>query len=118
VPCPTLCPSTRPPDAGVGTSGRQLFIYWRCAGAERDAALAATLALQARLREQMPDLQAQLFVRTDTEGAGTATLMETYARADGLDAAGQQRIEREARAALAAWCQGVRHVEAFEPVAD
>jgi hypothetical protein len=109
---------TRAPDAGVCTSGRQLFIYWRCAGAERDAALAATRALQARLREQLPGLQAQLFVRTDTEAAGTATLMETYARPEGLDATAQRRIEHEAGAALQAWCQGGRHVESFEPVAD
>jgi len=100
----------------MGAAGRQLFVYWRCAVAERAAALAAAQALQGRLRASLPALQAGLFVRSEADAAGTATLMETYAQPGGIDEATRQRIEAEAAPALQAWCRGARHVEVFEPV--
>ena len=99
---------------------RQLFIYWRCAGAEAGAALSATHALQQALRERHPALRCALYLRRDASGP-EATLMETYAVAadfspEGLGPALQQAIDADAIAALSPWLRGQRHVEVFDAV--
>ncbi len=67
-------------------------------------------AAQAALVAAWPGLQARLWERVDA-ASGHATVMETYAAPDGIDAAGQARID----AALAPCVPGVRHVEVFVP---
>jgi len=99
---------------------RQLFVYWRCAGADAAAALAAARSLQSTLRDRHPGLRCALYLRSDAT-TPEATLMETYAldaalRPGGLDAALQQAIDEAAVAAMGAWQRGVRHVEVFDAV--
>ena len=69
--------------------------------------------LHAEWQVALPSLRCELLRRTD-EG-GDVTLMETYACAQGINVAWQQRIEREASARLQPWLVGERHVEVFEP---
>lgn len=94
---------------------RELFIYWRTPAADRPAAQAAVLAMQARLCQAHPGLQARLYVRQDDEPAGS-TLMETYSHGDGIGPGLQQTICQAADAQLRLWCRGARHVEVFQPV--
>ena len=90
---------------------RELFIYWRVAGASRQAEAAVHL-MQQRLRDAHPALVARLYRQADE---GRCTLMECYALpGSGVDTALQQQIESAAASALAPWCQGGRHVEVFE----
>lgn len=90
---------------------RALFVYWKLDPAGLPAALAAVKAAQQRLREGWPGLQAQVWLRCDAAAGAMATVMETYAAPDGIDAAGERRID----AALAGIAPGTRHVEAFTP---
>lgn len=106
-------------------SGRQLFIYWRCASAQAAAAQAATRDLQTALCLRHPGLSAELFARLhDTQApAGEVTLMEVYAfrrPQPGLEAGVSDALQAEVAAAselLRPWLNGARHVEVFELLA-
>lgn len=106
-------------------SGRQLFVYWRCASAQAGAAQAATRDMQTALCLRHPGLSAELFVRLhDTQApAGDVTLMEVYAfrrPQPGLEAGVDDALQAEVRAAsdaLQRWLSGTRHVEVFELLA-
>jgi quinol monooxygenase YgiN len=93
---------------------RQLFIYWRVASAELDAALRALRAWQATLRAEHPALQYQLYQRHDGS-KDEATVMETYFdAAPGIDDALHRYIEHTGNAVLQRWLRGPRHVEVFD----
>ena len=95
-------------------SSRRLFIYFRV---ERDSVaevVAAVRELQAVWSATMPGLVCELMQRADD--SGDATLMETYACAEGVSAEWQERIERDAAKRLQRWLIE-RHVEIFEPCA-
>jgi hypothetical protein len=89
---------------------RSLFIYWRADPATLASTLHAMAAAQARLRREWPGLDARLWQRGDA--GEPPTVMETYSAPDGIDEAGQARID----AAVKGLVSGPRHVEAFEPV--
>ena len=96
---------------------RELFVYYRVNAADADAARAAVLACQSRLRSRHPELSARL-LRRPGEIDGRQTWMETYAvdssRAPaGVDVELQAAIEAEAAAALPRWLDGPRHTEVF-----
>lgn len=74
-------------------------------------ALEAARAAQAALQSAQPALQAGLWCREDA----AATVMETYAAADGIDAATEAAIDQALTSALAGLPAGPRHVEAFRP---
>ena len=95
-----------------GKAPRALFVYWKTEAASAPQAVAAATHLQRQLRSEHPGLVAQLFQRADARD-GQATVMETYAHAQGVSAALQGAIARAAEPVLAAWCQGARHVEVF-----
>lgn len=94
---------------------RQLFLYWRVAPAQVDAALQALHAWQRQLREQHPALQATVYLRREA-AAAEATVMESYALQDaaGIGDALQRHIEQAGDALLRPWLQGHRHVEVFD----
>lgn len=94
---------------------RALYVYYRIDAASLADAVSTVQAVQARLRDALPDLQAAL-LRRPGEQDGQVTLMETYAMPGGIDAALQTRID-EAATALAPWQRGARHTEVFEPLA-
>lgn len=97
---------------------RELFVYWKLGAARAEGAAAATAAMQLELRRSHPDLQARVYRRSDTRGE-VATLMETYAGSDaaGVGPALQAAIEAAAARHLQGWCDGPRHVEAFDKLA-
>jgi hypothetical protein len=103
-------------------SGRQLFIYWRCAVAHQAEAQAATRDMQTALCLRHPGLSAELFLRVDDSQApaGEVTLMETYAfrrPQPGLEAGVDPALQVEVQAAgvvLSPWLSGSRHVEVFD----
>lgn len=95
----------------------QLFVYYRVRREHVPAAVAALRALHMGWRRDAPTLGCELMQRIDDDGHVSVTLMEVYRQADGVARAWQQRIEREARAALAPWLVGERHVEVFAPCA-
>ncbi len=97
---------------------RELFVYWKLDAASADGAVAATAAMQADLLQTHPELQARVYRRSDTRGE-IATLMETYANheAAGVGPALQAAIEAAAVRHLQGWCDGPRHVEAFDKLA-
>jgi len=90
-----------------------LFTYWRIDPAALPAALAAARLAQQQLCLAWPGLTARLYERSDP--VAMATVMETYAAPEGIDASGQARIEAALTAALAGLPAGERHVEAFVP---
>lgn len=95
---------------------RELFIYWKTAAAQADAAAHGAAAWQAELRREFPGLAAALYRRADAAGLtapATATLMETYA-GGALDPALERRIVSEGDARLQRWLDGPRKVEIFE----
>jgi hypothetical protein len=97
--------------APAGT--RQLFIYYRVAEAQAEAAMAAARQMQAALAAHRPGLRTALLRRPDTADADV-TLMETYAvdaaiAPHGVDAALQAEIERLPRIAAR-----TVHVEVFD----
>ena len=91
-------------------SAPALFIYWHTALDQAAAAEAAARDFQAWARTRYPGLQAHLYRRSDGERA-RVTLMETYARPDGLP----PELAQEGAQALAAWAASGRHVERFDP---
>ena len=97
---------------------RELFIYWRVAPLDLDAAARAMASFQAALRLRHDGLQARLYLRSDDLGqvGEKATLMETYKVAGGVDEQLQTAIVLGGAQASAAWCQGPRHVEVFQPL--
>ena len=100
-------------------SGTALFIWWRVDAAQAADARRCAQALQQRLCQQHPGLQAQLLLRDDEpDGAGAPrpsalTLMETYSAAGGVDAALQQAIAALAAQLLPPALLAARHVEVF-----
>jgi hypothetical protein len=95
---------------------RELYVYFRAASSRSDAVWAAAADMQARLRGEIPGLQARLLRRLDASG-GHDTWMETYAMEPAVDSGGVSAtlgsaIEQRA----AAWSNlldGPRHVEVF-----
>jgi hypothetical protein len=95
---------------------RRLFVYYKLPAATARVAGEAARAAQRALCERLDGLQAELLRRPFVAGLPEATLMETYARPGGIDAAMQAAIEAMLAAALAPWLAGgARHVEVFEP---
>ena len=100
----------------------ELYIYWRVAPADADAACAAMRAWQHTLTLDVRGLRPRLLRRVENAAVpGTAqpsvTLMEIYAisgQHPGMTPAVQQRIIDGGNAASAPWRQGVRHVELFD----
>jgi Domain of unknown function (DUF4936) len=93
---------------------RELFVYWKVARAEADAACAAAAALLQALRQAHPELDARLMRRAE-EAGDKATFMETYrALPAGVTPALQAAIEERARLSFAALGHPARHVEVFE----
>jgi Domain of unknown function (DUF4936) len=95
---------------------RELFIYYRLEPANQDAAHAAVLAFQQRLRAQHPGLRTRLLRRPDRTD-GPETWMETYAADPVLDPSGitpetQAHIEHHAKV-IEPFIQGARQVEVF-----
>ena len=103
--------------SGAASAAQRLYIYYRVAEADWPAALAAAQALRTALLAAHPGLIAELLRRPGQQG-GHITLMETYARPNGVDNALAGLIEQRAAAALAPWLQGPRHVEHFEALAS
>jgi hypothetical protein len=98
----------------------QLFVYYRVRAEHRAAAVTAVRGLHAAWCEADPALACELVQRVEGDGndaVGLITLMEVYRRSGGVASPWQQRIEREAQAALALWLVGERHMEVFAPCA-
>ncbi|MBI5258629.1 MAG: DUF4936 family protein [Burkholderiales bacterium] len=93
---------------------RRLYIYFRVAERDLAAVAAAVQDFQARLRAELPALEAELQRRPGSSD-GVVTVMETYAGPQGIDDAMQTHIE-QAAAVLSRWLQGPRHTEVFEPL--
>lgn len=98
---------------------QELYVYWRLAHADVDAALAALRGWQRQLESEAAGLHAGLYLRADAPAA-EATLMETYRVDTGSGAAGvtadlQARLAAEGDALSAPWRRGSRHVEVFVP---
>ena len=89
----------------------RLYVYYRVDQADFASVQAAALDLQASLRHAHPGLLRRPDLRD-----GQATLMETYAQPDGVDAALAKAIEAAALESLARWLKGPRHCERFEPL--
>ena len=96
---------------------RELYVYWHLAAGHVSQAAAAMDHWHAELAARHAGLQVRLLRRADSggEGAALSTLMEIYVCAEGIGPALQAEIEAEGAQAAARWCQGVRHVEVFEP---
>jgi hypothetical protein len=98
--------------------GRRLYVYYRVAAPDLGACVLAVRAFQAELCRTHPDLLCALLQRPEgDDAAGRRTLMETYARPGGIDAALQAHIAQAAATALALLVTDARHVEVFEPCA-
>jgi hypothetical protein len=100
---------------------RELFIYYRIPVAQAQAAHAAVLAFQARLRQRHPGLTTRFLRRPDAQDQHQ-TWMEIYSfdsaiSPSGITASLQGEIEFEA-SALAGLTAGGRHVEVFVPCAS
>lgn len=100
---------------------RELFIYYRVPAAHAEAACAAAIAMQARLKRAHPQLLMRLLRRTETV-EGKQTWMETYAT-DAACAGGEAGIGTALQASIAIaaldlqpWLASPRHTEAFEAV--
>ncbi len=97
---------------------RQLFVYWKTDAACAAAAVAGMADLQHALTARHAGLVARLYRRAGPTGAAAelVTLMESYARAGGVDATLQAEIVAAGAHAAAAWCRGERHFEVFDEV--
>lgn len=96
---------------------RELYVYFRADRGQASAVRAAVTDMQARLRSEVPGLQARLLKRMESSG-GQDTWMETYAisLAEGVTEALGSTIEQRA----AAWrdlLDGQRHIEVFSSCA-
>ena len=103
----------------MALGAHQLFVYWRVASADAEAALQALRDWQRSLMAQHPALRTRRYLRNDGT-RGEATVMESYAldAAPGIDAALQRQIQEERRAAMHRWLRGARHVEVFDELGD
>jgi Domain of unknown function (DUF4936) len=90
---------------------RELYVYWRTLRPQE--ARAACQQLQAQLRSEVPGLEARVLLREGLAAQGQGTLMEIYRHPDGIDAALELRINRQADEALAAFLASPRTVEVF-----
>lgn len=94
---------------------RELYVYWRVRDGALADARAAVQQMQAELCRSHPGLAARRLLR---QGDADTTLMEIYTCAPrGVDAALQAQIE-SAALVLAPFCNGARHIEAFEDAAS
>jgi len=100
----------------VSVEARELYVYYRVAQADVQAAQQTVHAFQQRLRERYPGLVARVLRRSD-ERADGVTLMEVYAFDDGQRTGihpGLRSGIEEAAAALAPLLSSPRHSEAFD----
>jgi hypothetical protein len=109
----------RPGSLDCARAPRELYVYWRLARADVDAALAALRGWHRQLESDAAGLHARLYLRADVP-ADEATLMETYrVDADGGEAGVspglQARLAAEGDALSAPWRRGSRHFEVFVP---
>lgn len=99
-----------------GGSRSELYVYYRVAPADAQAALQTVNRFQQRLREQHPGLATRVLRRSGERSDGV-TLMEIYAfddgRSMGIDPALRSRIE-EAAAALTPLLSSPRRTEVFD----
>lgn len=97
-------------------SRSELFVYYRVAQSDMQAALAVVHAFQLRLREQHPGLATRLLRRSD-ERDTDVTLMEIYAFDQGgirgIETALQTRIEAAATV-LTPLMVSARRIESFD----
>ncbi len=98
---------------------RELYIYYRVAEAHAAPARAATVAMQARLKQAHPQLLMRLLRRAETV-EGNPTWMETYAT-EAASAEGEAGISTALQALievaaldLQPWLASPRHIEVFE----
>lgn len=92
---------------------RRHYVYYRVDGRTLALAVSAAIAFQATMRARHPGLRAELLQRPGADAEGRVTLMEVYEPAVPTLAA---PIEAAARAALARWVIGERHVEDFDAI--
>ena len=95
---------------------REVFIYWKVAPAQAQAAQTAALALQRELRAAHPELQARLCRKAEPAGA-SITVMEIYGREGGIGDGLLLAIESAAARHLLTCESPRRHVEVFDTVA-
>ena len=97
-------------------SRSELFVYYRVAQSDVQAALTAVRAFQQRLRGHHPGLAARVLQRSG-ERDTDVTLMEVYTcdrgGIRGADSALQARIEAAA-AVLTPLLASARHIESFD----
>jgi hypothetical protein len=94
---------------------RELFIYWRTAAANAEAAESEARRWQAELCREFAGLGCSLYRRADemeSPASTLTTLMETYCGA-AVDDRLEQRIASEGDARLHRWLQGPRKMEVF-----
>jgi len=101
-----------------GGSGSELFVYYRVAQSNVQAAQRTVRDFQQRLRQQHTGLAARVLRRSQERSDGV-TLMEIYTfddgRNTGIDAALHSYIE-QAAAALTPLLSSPRQTEAFDPL--
>lgn len=97
---------------------RRHYVYYRVPVDNLAAATQAAAAMQAALRDGHPGLRTALLRRPELKDE-RVTLMEVYALS-GADVDGPlaAAIEAQARAAMARWTDGPRHVETFDLLAE
>jgi hypothetical protein len=96
---------------------RELFIYYRLQSIHAAAAEALVIGFQTQLLHQYPALNSRLLKRSDSEGDGRQTWMETYStdpmrEPTGVTADIESAIAAHA-AGLAPLLDGPRHTEVF-----
>ena len=95
----------------------ELFIYYRVAAVNAEAAQVEVQRFQASLHERHPGLTARL-LRRPGEVSGLQTWMETYADSSGADGVSDDfraEIDRAAQL-LSPLIDGPRHIEVFLPL--
>ncbi len=95
-----------------------LYVYYKVAPEQREAALIAITRMQAELVRDVEGLQASLMARSDdaTPGAPVETWMEVYRHPQGLSAATEALLTQRVHA-LASGLIGQRHTERFVELA-
>lgn len=89
---------------------RELYVYWKTASAE--PALAAVRQAQGLLEAEYVGLHARA-LRCEDPGATTATVMEIYVHAGGIDSMLQAVIDERLTDATDGLRAGPRHTEVF-----
>ena len=98
---------------------QELYVYYKLAPNQLDAARAAFEQLRAALKHQLPGLHSRLLMRPTTAAGSVQTWMEIHAWPDGhADAPGDwvEQLERQV-GQLAGPSVGGRHVEVFVALA-